>query len=530
MTPGQGGPGTELLATAEFGPFDAVSDVAHALYLKGFALRAVEACEQWARLTQAAGDHETTRYLRYIEATSLQELGRAAEALEVAERLLADLGDSPQPVWRAKALAVIAESSGRIHEHGRSIAALAEAHWRLDLIPAGSYGHLSASMAVALALRSANLLEQADAALLGIRSAFDPDVEVLVAQELALLSAFWGASLHLIGREADASAKFATASSRARRMVRVAHAVGNVPMVGRGEVIDASASMQLGDGELAALRARAAAEKFRPRPELVETHLLHLVLGRDAVDRHDTAAAREHLRAVVEDAEAARRDMWAATGRWALSGAYESEFGPHPAIPEVLAIARGALSRNWSERAGRFAALLDRHQLRELAAESARTGRAAMQDPLTQLGNRRLLESPGNDVQARSWAVFLDVDNFKAINDDLSHAIGDVVLRTVAQIIRSHARSEDLLIRYGGDEFLILPDGGSEAAASLAERVCSAVACHPWNEVSDALHVTVSVGVGPADHTATAPWAAADAALQQAKRGGRARVVMWQRS
>lgn len=77
---------------AEFGPFDAVSDVAHGLYLNGFALRAVEACEQWARLTEAAGDHETTRYLRYIEAMPLQELGRAAEALEVAEALLVRYG------------------------------------------------------------------------------------------------------------------------------------------------------------------------------------------------------------------------------------------------------------------------------------------------------------------------------------------------------------------------------------------------------------------------------------------------------
>jgi hypothetical protein len=82
---------------------------------------------------------------------------------------LADLGDDLEPVWRAKALSLVAESSTRLGEHGQAIAAMAEADWLIHAIPARSYGHLSASMAVALALRSFNLLEHSDAALSRIR-------------------------------------------------------------------------------------------------------------------------------------------------------------------------------------------------------------------------------------------------------------------------------------------------------------------------------------------------------------------------
>jgi len=120
--------------------------------------------------------------------------------------------------------------------------------------------------------------------------------------------------------------------------------------------------------------------------------------------------------------------------------------------------------------------------------------------------------------------VFVDVDEFKQVNDRYSHAVGDEVLRRIAVILRTHCRSDDVPVRYGGDEFVILVLGGGAAAEGVAARLHEAVRNAPWGQVAAGLKVTVSVGVGRPvpDHGAMA---AADAALYDAKRAGRDRVV-----
>ena len=513
-----------LAVRSEYGPLDALCDVAHAFYIDGFAERAVETSRQWVRFTETAGDVLTTRYFRYIEAIALQVLGRDGEAVQTAERLLHELGEEREPVWRAKALSVIAEASARRGHHGRAIAVLAEAGWLLSAIPRGTYGHLSASMAVGLALRSVNLLEEADLVLAGIKLGASPSVEILVAQELALLSAYWGASLNLIGRHAEAAEHFARSASRARRMVSRARADGDPSMAARGEVIEAYATMHLFDVGLAAARASDARHRFVPRLELVETHLLNQVLARAAMDRRDYAEAHRLLMDLIEGAQGAGRDVWVATGRWALAELYEAQLGTHPAVGLMRAVAGTAMERVWAEREGRFAALQARHQVRELTAETRRMGRAVLQDPLTGLGNRRMLAETLATGPDHRWAVFVDVDDFKSINDTFSHAVGDEVLIVLAEILRAESREQDVVVRYGGDEFLILPSGPDEGAHAMAERVHAAVASWDWEALRPGLHVTVSLGVGPSLREASDPWAAADAALTAAKRLGRNRV------
>lgn len=511
----------------EFGPFDSLTDVAHGFYIDGFSARAVATCRTGRALAVAGGDVVSARYFRYIEAIALQELGRHAEAVRAGESLLAELGDEVEPMWRAKALALIAEASTRVGD-ARAIGDVAEAYWLLGAVPARTYGHLSASMAVGLALRSLNLLEEADAVLRSISGGGGPGVDVLVAQERALLAAYWGTSLILIGRADDAAARFVDSASTARRMIALAAADDDAAMVARGEVIEAFALMQLGTGDtvrLAAARARDAATRFTTRPELVETHLLRLVLARHAADEHRWAEAREGLENLVVDADEAGREVWAASARWALAQVHQEEVGPHPALEPLLTLARVALERVWSEREGRFAALHDRHQLRELTAETERISRVLMQDPLTRLGNRRLIDMTAERHADYPWAVFVDVDNFKAINDTFSHGVGDAVLRALGGIVRSQARETDLVARFGGDEFLVLLAGGGDAAGALAERVQHAVAAHAWGALADGLQVTVSIGVGPTDSARADRWAAADAALLEAKRAGRNRVV-----
>ncbi len=515
---------TSLVRISEFGPFDALSDDAHQMYLDGFSGQAVHACRAGMLVSRAAADRTTTLFLRYIEGIALQELGRHHEAVTVALDLLIDVEDEPDPMWRAKALALLAESSTQVGEVSRAMDALAEASWLVSNTGPGRYMYVSASSAIAVALRAVYLFEQADEALAGIPLGDNIDVDLLVVQEQALLSAFWGTTLFVVGHAREAGPHLLTTAERALRMGRIAELAGNSEMAARAEVIEAYALSRLGDAGLAAARVRAATQRFRFRDELVETHLARLVLGQAATESGDYAGARQHLLAALANADRASRDIWAAAAVEALADLDVAEHGKHPAVDLWKRLAREGLQRVWVEREGRFTSLQTLNHVRALTAETSRMGKAALLDPLTGLGNRHMMtntvELAGDDVSV----VFVDVDEFKQVNDSYSHAVGDEVLRRIAIILRTHCRADDVPVRYGGDEFVILVLGGAAAAEGIAARLHDAVRKAPWWQVASGLKVTVSVGVGhpvPA-HGAIA---AADAALHAAKNAGRDRVV-----
>jgi diguanylate cyclase (GGDEF)-like protein len=162
----------------------------------------------------------------------------------------------------------------------------------------------------------------------------------------------------------------------------------------------------------------------------------------------------------------------------------------------------------------------------ELNRELLRTARI---DTVTGIGNRRALDEAMLTLAGtRLAAVLLDLDHFKSFNDRNGHLAGDEALSRVGDILRRAVRQEDLVFRYGGEEFLILvPGGDRESASALAERVRTAVhedpQVGPWG-------LTVSAGVAVADRfSASNPLGLlrrADAALYQAKRTGRNRVVV----
>lgn len=166
---------------------------------------------------------------------------------------------------------------------------------------------------------------------------------------------------------------------------------------------------------------------------------------------------------------------------------------------------------------------------RDLAERSAKDALAlADTDPLTGLANRRKLMrqlsaalSDARRDQAALTIVMFDIDHFKSINDGFGHDIGDRVLKHVAHIAARGLRGDDLIGRYGGEEFiLLLPDTSTAAAVRIAERVRAAVA----NGDGPALpNVTISLGVATATpgDTADDVLKRADIALYVAKESGR---------
>jgi diguanylate cyclase (GGDEF)-like protein len=168
----------------------------------------------------------------------------------------------------------------------------------------------------------------------------------------------------------------------------------------------------------------------------------------------------------------------------------------------------------------------------------ARLEHQSIRDGLTNLFNRHFMEiSLDREIRRATRnntelsILMLDVDHFKKFNDTYGHEAGDSVLREVAEVFRQGVRAEDVICRYGGEEFvIILPDASPEAALQRAETIRSRTSQLRLRFRSAALReVTISIGVATfpqSGSTLEEMLRAADRALYAAKHGGRNQVVM----
>lgn len=161
----------------------------------------------------------------------------------------------------------------------------------------------------------------------------------------------------------------------------------------------------------------------------------------------------------------------------------------------------------------------------------------ALFDPLTGLRNRHDLDetlarliADADTAGSTLACMMLDIDHFKRLNDKFGHDTGDLVIRSVAGILAGVLRDQDLVFRYGGEEFLMLMPGFDEAqalerAALIRDKLGR---MHPVNDVRPVGPVTVSMGLAiyPHQSTARSLILTADAALLNAKATGRDRVVI----
>jgi diguanylate cyclase (GGDEF)-like protein len=162
----------------------------------------------------------------------------------------------------------------------------------------------------------------------------------------------------------------------------------------------------------------------------------------------------------------------------------------------------------------------------------------ATHDSLTGLANRasmteRLVASfhPGNRRTGRESLLFIDIDDFKDVNDSLGHLAGDVLLAQMAVRLRECVRPPDLAARLGGDEFaiVVMEDDGGSAAVVIAERILEALRA-PFTVGGADLRIAVSIGVAqrrPETRDAAELLRDADFAMYVAKRGGKNRYELF---
>ncbi len=170
------------------------------------------------------------------------------------------------------------------------------------------------------------------------------------------------------------------------------------------------------------------------------------------------------------------------------------------------------------------------HELVQQKIEAELNRELALQDPVTEVYNRRYLrvmlakEISRVKRLGKSLAVMLvDITGFRRVNESLGHTGGDVVLRQIAQLLQTKARNSDLVVRFGGDEFLlILPDTDDAGVQVLSARIKESLA--DWSRRSGMTEFNLRFAIGSARYTQDRPLddllKAAEQRLQQDRRTG----------
>lgn len=197
--------------------------------------------------------------------------------------------------------------------------------------------------------------------------------------------------------------------------------------------------------------------------------------------------------------------------------------GAEPDLPDGYNDEIGELMANTQGALKKLHSML--HNMHELS----------IRDELTGLYNRRFFTEQASNLLLRAkryheplTLIFVDLDNFKLINDQFSHLAGDSALQTIARLITDTARGSDLTARLGGDEFvLVFPNTPLSKARQICERLNRNIEANDWLSLFPGVVPTLSVGMAEAtpDDTIERLLERADVNLQKAKREGRNQIM-----
>jgi diguanylate cyclase (GGDEF)-like protein len=301
---------------------------------------------------------------------------------------------------------------------------------------------------------------------------------------------YWGLRLGHVGRTDEGA-------NRLRRSAAVTrHRVEQHTDDFSSAAMLALALAKLGEVVPAEKLARDAIMPLRIGENYQYARMAHLALGISLRAQGSLQEARRELLAARELCSYSPRPDEAPIIRYEMAlTALEMDGGQ--ASRDLFEVVTGQVRELWRLRLLRLTLLRQARQREELDAARVRAEREILRDPLTGLGNRRRFDLLLHRIDTSRIApplamLLIDIDHFKAVNDAYSHIAGDRALRAVAAILRDHCRTEDVPVRYAGDEFTIFLRADAAAGREVAERIRAAVA---RADILAGVSLTVSVGV-----------------------------------
>jgi diguanylate cyclase (GGDEF)-like protein len=471
--------------TSSFGPLILFAQRVHRMANTGRCHEAIQAADAYLAIAELVGDLKTKPFLVQGKMYANLAMGRYTEAAALGEHLLHLHRTAGNLLGEAKTLCDLAQFHVLRGRYVDGMRSLARASVLLDSSSADCDRRRSALCSFAEAATAAEMYEVAAATYEHLSDA-SSSFEMVHAVTLL----YWGLRLNHTGRADEGATRLRRTAAITRRRVEQ-----------RSDDFSSSAMLALALAKLGEIvpaekLARDAIMPLRTTETYQYARMAHLALGISLRAQGQLFEARREFVAARElCGHGSRPDEKSIISYEMALTALELD-GGQPSRDLFDAIA-GQVGQLWQLRLQRLTMLRQARQREELEAARLTAEREIMRDPLTGLGNRRrfddLLRHVDTGVLRPPLALLIiDLDHFKAVNDAYSHIAGDRALREVAAILRAHCRSEDVPVRYAGDEFTIFLRGDATTGREVAERIRTAVA---QADILAGVRLTVSIGM-----------------------------------
>ena len=492
-------------------------------------------------LAEAHGQHahDRAQWLRFVRFASFHELRQFDKADDVAAEMIRLAEPFDDRIWESfgHALRAMAQLlQGRFEpaydELARSVVLLEEIN-----TPSYAVGH--AINAAVLALVRLDLYELATRWLERLfqvaGSLSDAVLQTLYAYNSGWLQLNWASELELIGQLEEAREHYQATLTAFEAAPAGVDAIDRSYWPREVIVQACAARAMLGEGStvLPELRANIGAVAATQRNEA--TLIGYLAMARAFANEGDTKQALEQAEMACAVGDTLPRlQVVAARAYWEYATLLRHREGSSPTTDAYAQLTWRLVRDRWDERRARMQSFEERLATERVRDELRRRAAAYLTDPLTGLGNRRLIEIRLPELLVESAATgrplavaFVDIDDFKSVNDELSHLVGDDLLRELAQEMRGLLSSDDAIARFGGEEFVVvLPNRTAGQAYDVIDNLRRRVEERVWNCLPLGRRIRITAGLAQSWHGATRTQllAAADEALLRAKRMGKNRV------